>query len=102
MNITEILFDLLLFSFVIQVVYSVFVSSRITFHKDEIKTSNLGISVIICARNELSNLKQFLPEIINQNHQKFEVIVVNDRSWMILLFLNEMKKKISLESGKHR
>lgn len=96
MSITDIVFNLLLFSFAIQIVYVVCVSSRITFHKDEIKKSNFGISIIICARNELSNLKQFLPEILNQNHPEFEVIVVNDRSWdESLIFLNKIKKKIT-------
>ncbi|UKT62314.1 glycosyltransferase [Pedobacter mucosus] len=39
------------------------------------------ISVIICARNEIKNLQQYLPTILNQNYPDFEVIVVNDRSW---------------------
>ncbi len=41
---------------------------------------NLPVSVIICARNEASNLKKNLPFIFNQKNIDFEVIVVNDCS----------------------
>jgi len=51
------------------------------------KEKNMGlhdgkpVSVIIAARNELDNLKQNLPLILEQDYAKFQVIVVNDRSW---------------------
>lgn len=38
------------------------------------------VSVIICAKNELENLKKFLPVILEQDYPAFEVIVVNDNS----------------------
>lgn len=38
------------------------------------------LSVIIAARNEAENLRQNLPQILNQRYPDFEVIVVNDRS----------------------
>lgn len=38
------------------------------------------VSVIIAARNEATNLKRYLPSILNQDYPEFEVIVVNDRS----------------------
>ncbi len=38
------------------------------------------VSVIIAAHNEAENLKQFLPQILEQDYPNFEVIVVNDRS----------------------
>ena len=40
----------------------------------------LPISVIICARNEIENLKKNLVPILTQNYPDFEVIVVNDCS----------------------
>ena len=43
-------------------------------------TSPLPVSVIICAKDEAKNLQKFLPEIYNQNHPDFEVILINDRS----------------------
>ncbi len=38
------------------------------------------VSVIICARNEASNLKQYLPAFLQQQYPVYEVIVVNDNS----------------------
>lgn len=38
------------------------------------------VSIIICARNELENLKQNLDLFLKQDHPDFEVIVVNDCS----------------------
>ncbi|MBK7712207.1 MAG: glycosyltransferase [Bacteroidales bacterium] len=38
------------------------------------------VSIIICARNEAENLKQFLPSVLEQDYPDFEVIVVNDCS----------------------
>ena len=36
------------------------------------------VSIIICAKNEIENIKNFLPSILEQNYPNFEVIVVND------------------------
>jgi len=41
---------------------------------------NTPLSVIICARNEIENLKENLVPILSQNYPDFEVIVVNDCS----------------------
>ncbi len=38
------------------------------------------VSVIICAKNEAENLRNFLPSILEQDFQDFEVIVINDAS----------------------
>ena len=38
------------------------------------------LSVVICARNESENLRQFLPGILEQDYPQFEVIVINDGS----------------------
>lgn len=38
------------------------------------------VSVIVCARNEGHNLKEFLPLLLEQDYPEYEVIVVNDRS----------------------
>ena len=39
------------------------------------------VSVIICARNELKNLRNFLPSILDQDYPDYQVVVVNDCSW---------------------
>jgi glycosyltransferase involved in cell wall biosynthesis len=38
------------------------------------------VSVIICARNEAENLRNFLPSVLEQDYPSYEVIVVNDCS----------------------
>lgn len=38
------------------------------------------VSVIVCAYNELDNLKRLIPILLNQKYNIFEVIVVNDCS----------------------
>jgi glycosyltransferase involved in cell wall biosynthesis len=40
-----------------------------------------GVSVIVCARNEEANLIELIPIIMEQEFQKFQLIVVNDSSW---------------------
>jgi glycosyltransferase involved in cell wall biosynthesis len=47
--------------------------------KKSLKNSK-AVSVIICAHNEMNNLKNHLPKFLNQKHQNYEVIIVNDRS----------------------
>jgi cellulose synthase/poly-beta-1,6-N-acetylglucosamine synthase-like glycosyltransferase len=42
--------------------------------------TQLPVSVIICARNESENLRNFLPAVLEQDYPCFEVIVVNDCS----------------------
>lgn len=43
-------------------------------------TEQPPVSVIICARNEEENLRNFLPKILEQKYPNFEVILVNDGS----------------------
>jgi glycosyltransferase involved in cell wall biosynthesis len=38
------------------------------------------ISVIVCAKNESDNLKQFIPYIIGQDYHQFEIVLINDSS----------------------
>jgi glycosyltransferase involved in cell wall biosynthesis len=47
-------------------------------NKNIIKEVSLPISVIICAKNELDNLKRYLPAILNQDYSTFEIVVVID------------------------
>jgi cellulose synthase/poly-beta-1,6-N-acetylglucosamine synthase-like glycosyltransferase len=39
-----------------------------------------GISIIVAAHDEMDNLKKLIPVLLQQDHPKFEVIIVNDRS----------------------
>lgn len=51
------------------------------------------VSVIICAKDEIDNLREFLPEVLVQDYPEYEVIVVNDgNDEETNLFLSDLKK----------
>ncbi|HZY80831.1 MAG TPA: glycosyltransferase [Cyclobacteriaceae bacterium] len=65
----------------IQIIY--FTVFLIAFSRDKRNPStNLttSVSVIVCAHDEEENLRQLLPILLSQDHNNFEVIIVNDRS----------------------
>jgi len=65
----------------IQLFYYLFFYSRPGFSKPGTKkTAPSPVSVIICAKNEANNLRQFLPSILTQDYPEYEVIVVDDCS----------------------
>ena len=41
---------------------------------------DIAVSVIVCARNEVDNLKEHLPVILEQDYENYELLVVNDHS----------------------
>ncbi len=64
-----------------QLYYYWFVFAKLAFYKaPKGKPNKEGVSIVICAKNEYSNLKKNLPQILDQNYPDFEVIVVNDAS----------------------
>ena len=48
--------------------------------KRSFESAQPPVSVIICAKDEADNLRQFLPAILSQEYPVFEVIVINDGS----------------------
>lgn len=66
---------------VIQITYYL-TFSIFTFSKEPLKKreNSLPVSVIICAKNEADNLRQFLPSILSQEYPKFEIVLINDTS----------------------
>lgn len=68
-------------SVVISMGYFVAISSLHRFKalKSEVKDA-IPVSVIIAAKDEEANLRQFLPHILTQAYSQFEVIVVDDHS----------------------
>lgn len=80
---------ILLFVLVMSLIYQIYfylryVRTVIRNNKREKKgklsfsTEQPPVSVIICAKNELDNLKNFLPDVLIQDYPEYEVIVVND------------------------
>jgi glycosyltransferase involved in cell wall biosynthesis len=69
--------------FLVQLLFYLFVYGKVARYKVVGKPdteSNEPVSIIVCARNELDNLTQYLPLILKQEYPTFEVIVVNDCS----------------------
>lgn len=49
-------------------------------HLNEEKNNLPGVSVVVCAHNEETNLKEYLHTLLTQDYPLFEVIVVDDGS----------------------
>ena len=39
-----------------------------------------AVSVVVCAHDEETNLRELIPLLLRQDHPEFEVIIVDDRS----------------------
>lgn len=66
----------------IQVIYDLVLYARLALYKTKSTEEHPpGVSIIICARNEERKLRNLIPEIMEQDHPDFEVIVVDDSSW---------------------
>ena len=93
MNFFDIAFYIFTTSFIIQLFFQLFFQLRVSFHKNQVLNQSFGISLIICSRNEEKNLRKFIPKILNQQYENFEVIVVVDRSWDNSIdYLHTLKK----------
>lgn len=66
----------------VQLIFYVVIYAQPVYRKAKSITKLVSdpVSVIICAKNEAANLRQFLPKILEQSYNDFEVIVVNDCS----------------------
>lgn len=76
-----IMLGLFFAAFLTQLGFYILVFLKLPLYKQAKKRKpNKGVSVIICAKNEEENLKQFLPRVLEQDYPEFEVVVVNDCS----------------------
>ena len=67
----------------IQFLFYIGIFGRFSFAKIPKATTvipTIPISVIICAKNESENLRQFLPSFINQKYSNYELVLINDAS----------------------
>lgn len=79
----EILLAFLGVFILIQLYYYLFVFSRLIGYQQPEPTyddSAEGVSVLVCAWNELENLQELLPLLDQQEYPKFEIVVLDDRS----------------------
>ena len=83
-------------AFLVQLGYYLFAFSRLGFYKESPtgKDTNDPVSIVICARNELDNLRKYLETALLQEYPTYEVVVVNDCSFDETgEFLKEMAAK---------
>lgn len=66
----------------LQVLHHCFFYLQLVFHKDSSASDEVAdpVSLIVCARNEVENLKELIPLLLAQDHPSFEVIIVDDQS----------------------
>jgi glycosyltransferase involved in cell wall biosynthesis len=96
---------------IVQILYVLFIYSKLAFHKikpiDE-HQNWMPISVIIAARNESDNLYENLPAILSQDYPAYEVIVVNNQSiddsgWILTAYAQQFPnlRIVELSKNKH-
>lgn len=44
------------------------------------ETTSDGVTIVVCAHNEFDNLTELLPMLAGQQHPRFEVLIMDDRS----------------------
>lgn len=70
-----------MFCTVTNLFYQFYFFNRISSFKPETKVNfRPPVSVVVCARDELMNLKQLIPLLCSQEYPAFEIIIVDDRS----------------------
>jgi biofilm PGA synthesis N-glycosyltransferase PgaC len=78
-----IIFYILLIFLALQLLYWLLFFGRFAFFQKDPQTGlkkQDPVSIVICARNEASNLRKNLPKVLMQSYPKFEVLVVDDAS----------------------
>jgi len=74
-------FILFALCFLVQMIYYWGIFGKLAFYKKKpVENQYKPVSVVICAKNEYTNLKKNLTAILEQDYPDFEVVVVNDCS----------------------
>lgn len=65
----------------IQFIYYVIIFGKFSFAKPQSSTpKRIPISVIVCAKNEEENVKNFIPLLAEQDYPQFEIVLIDDAS----------------------
>ena len=76
-----VLLIIFIITILLQLCYWLFVFGAFAFAKQQPAPDNrVNVSIVVAARNEFKNLRQNLSKILDQDHEKFELILVNDAS----------------------
>ena len=76
-----IIFCLFIAVVAVQFLYYVVFFGKFSFAKKQTSTpKRIPISVIVCAKNEEENVKQFVPLLLEQDYPDFEIVLIDDAS----------------------
>ncbi|WP_181885188.1 glycosyltransferase [Pontibacter diazotrophicus] len=78
--ITTVLLVLLALCVLVQLYFSFFYFLPLSKYEDPESRAEWPVSVVVAAHDELENLVELLPILLDQEYPEFEIIVVNDRS----------------------
>lgn len=96
---SELIICTLIISACVQIFFYIYFYSSQLNAKTTSSTQK-GVSVVICARNEAENLKKNLPLILKQSYKNFEVILINhastDNSLEILEEISRKNKRLKV------
>ena len=76
----QILLYLFLIAVGFQLVYLFVFLIAFTRRRAKESESNPPVTVVVCAHDEVENLKVLIPQLLSQDYPEFEIIIVNDRS----------------------
>ena len=75
------IFSLFIAVVCIQFLYYIVIFSKFSFAKPQNATpKRIPISVIVCAKNEAENVKNFVPILAEQDYPQFELVLIDDAS----------------------
>jgi glycosyltransferase involved in cell wall biosynthesis len=92
--------SILLYSFIVvvgvQIFYYSYVFGKFSFAKpNESKVKRIGISIIVCAKNEEENVRNLIPKLLEQDYPEFEIVLIDDASSDSTLDIFEEFEKLS-------
>jgi|694.fasta_scaffold39851_5 biofilm PGA synthesis N-glycosyltransferase PgaC len=81
-----IVFGVFLASIFVQLMYHLFLFSRLAFYKKEEDSQNkyfeksIPVSIVVCCKNEIANINKLVSILIKQEYADFEIIFIDDFS----------------------
>ncbi len=74
--------SIFLFALFVQLMYHVFLFSRLAFYRKATTSNNLTakISVVVCCKNEIQTIPQLIEQLKLQQYPDYEIIIVDDCS----------------------
>lgn len=81
----DVLLYLLAACVLVQLFYELYYFLPLAYHQDPepvVPTDLPPLSIVVCAHNEVENLKELIPLLLEQEYpQPLEILIIDDRSW---------------------